>query len=445
LPSIPEISGELEICEGDTLFLEPSPRDTALEYRWLFGNADTFNQTEILQFDVGQEWSGSVQIEAFREGCPSGVSSPVQLLVKARPNVPVIDPVEEGVCLLDDEIEVEICIADSAAMGGVNYQWFDATDFSALSGLSGSLCFTLNQNQDWQPGQNSFTVRAERAECVSDFSVPVNVQATQPTDFDPMAGIGDTVCGAESFFTQALQPMQGSGQWMVGAGNAQFEDPLNAQTEVFDFDFGRNILIWSLSDGFCPDYARDSITIWYDDFPFAEPDSFSTPYNERRRLDILTNDDFRDIGSIEVTRDPRFGEVQNQTDEFLYFPRNGFIGRDTFVYRICSDICPSLCEEAEVVVQVGDESLCDIPSIFTPNNDGINDFFVIQCLSSGDYPYNKLVIFNQNGSEVFYSEPYDNDWQGQYKGKDLPVGTYFYILDFGDGQPPQRGFLVLER
>lgn len=445
LPSIPEISGELEICEGDTLFLEPNPRDTALEYQWLFSNADTFNQTEILQFDVGQEWSGSVQIEAYREGCPSGVSSPVQLLIKALPNVPVIDPVEEGVCLLDDEIEVEICIADSAAMGGVNYQWFDATDFSALSGLSGSLCFTLNQDQDWQPGQNSFTVRAERAECVSGFSVPVNVQATRPSDFDPMAGIGDTICGAESFFTQALPPMQGSGQWMVGAGNAQFEDPLNAQTEVFDFDFGRNILIWSLSDGFCPDYARDSITIWYDDFPFAEPDSFSTPYNERRRLDILTNDDFRDIGSIEVTRDPRFGEVQNQTSEFLYFPRNGFIGRDTFVYQICSDICPSLCEETEVVVQVGDESLCDIPSIFTPNNDGINDFFVIQCLSSGDYPNNKLVIFNQNGSEVFYSEPYDNDWQGQYKGKDLPVGTYFYILDFGDGQPPQRGFLVLER
>ena len=445
LPEIPTIRGSLEVCEGEALLVQPGSIDPTLDYRWEFSNGEVTTQTVVLIGNAGTEWTGTVRVEAFRNGCSSGLSPPVELLVKALPDVPVIDPVANGVCLLDDKYSVEICISDSAAMGGVNYQWYDATDFSSLSGLSGNLCFTINQDQDWQPGQNSFTVRAERADCFSDFSVPVNIQASQPSDFDPMAGVGDTICGEESFFTQALPPMQGSGQWFVGAGNAQFESRLQAQTEAFDFDFGSNILVWSLSDGFCTDYTRDSITIWYDDFPRAQADSFSTAYNERQRLDILTNDDYRDIRPIEISQNPRFGEVQNQVEELLYFPQNGFIGIDTFIYRICSDICPQLCEDAEVVVQVGDETLCDIPSIFTPNNDGINDFFVIQCLSSGDYPNNKLVIFNQNGSEVFYSEAYNNDWQGQYQGEDLPVGTYFYILDFGDGQPPERGFLVLER
>jgi len=445
LPDTPSIVGNLEVCEGEPLLIQPGNIDPTLEYRWEFSNGEVANQTVVLIGNAGQEWTGTVRVEAFLKGCSSGVSSPVDILVKPIPSVPTIERVETGICLLDEDYEIEICISDSSAEGGVNYQWFEAEDFSPISGLSGSLCYTLTSEQNWQSGQNSFTVRAERAACFSDFSVPVNVQATQPTDFDPMAGVGDTVCGGASFFTQALPPMAGSGEWLIGSGNAQFVSATQPQTEAFDFNFGSNILIWSLSQGFCPDYSRDSITIWYDDAPFAEADSFSTPYNERRRLDVLLNDEFREIGPIEVTQPPRFGEVQNQIQELLYFPRNGFIGRDTLTYKICSDLCPELCEEAEVVIQVGDETLCDIPTIFTPNRDGINDFFVIQCLSSEDFPNNKLLIFNQNGSEVFFSEPYENDWEGKYNGKDLPVGTYFYILDFGDGQPPQRGFLVLER
>jgi len=445
LPDIPSIEGETEICEGEDLRLQPSSLDPNLEYRWTFSNGEVSSQSVFLEGSAGQRWTGSVQIEAFREGCSSGISSPAQILVKERPAAPIIDHPATGVCLLDETYDIEVCISDSMAMGGVNYQWFNAEDFSPLSELSGNLCFTLTEEYDWVPGQNSFTVRSELASCLSDFSVPINIEATQPSDFDPMAGEGDTICGSETFITQGLSPLSGSAEWAVVSGSAVFDDPSNPQTEVSDFDFGLNILSWTLSEGFCQNYVQDSITVWYDDFPFAESDSFSTPFNERRRLPVLVNDDFLELAPLEVAQAPQFGELQNLNDEFLYFPQNGFIGTDMFTYRICSDLCPDLCSIAEVLVQVGDESLCDIPTIFTPNDDGINDIFVIQCLSSEDYPNNKLVIFNQNGSEVYYGEPYQNDWIGKYNGKDLPVGTYFYILDFGDGQPPQRGFLILER
>ena len=444
-PDIPDIDGDLDICEGDTLSLKPSPTNNSLDYRWLFENFDTVETTEVFQIDVGQEWTGNVRLEAFREGCSSGISNAAFLRVKSKPSVPVIDSVSDGVCLLDEDFEIEVCVSESSTESGVNYQWFDASTFTAISEQSGDLCFTLNQNEDWSPGQNSYVVRAGRSGCISDFSLPVNVEATLPRDFDPMAGVGDTICGGESFFAQALPPMGGTGHWTVALGDAQFVSPSNSQTEIFGFDLGENILAWNLTDGFCSNYVSDSITIWYDDYPLAEPDFFITPYNERKRLEVLENDQFELDVTIEITDDPDFGIIQNQVSEFLYFPRNGFIGNDTTVYQLCSELCPNLCEEAEVVIQVGDETLCDIPSIFTPNNDGINDIFIIQCLSSDDYPDNKLVIFNQNGSEVFYAAPYQNDWRGQYNGKDLPVGTYFYILDFGEGQPPERGFLVLKR
>ena len=74
-----------------------------------------------------------------------------------------------------------------------------------------------------------------------------------------------------------------------------------------------------------------------------------------------------------------------------------------------------------------------IPNIFTPNGDGINDFFQIGYGEQGR-PINdlneyflshKLVIFNRWGKIVYESNDYRNDWDG---GK-LPDGTYFYVLD----------------
>ncbi|WP_316747779.1 gliding motility-associated C-terminal domain-containing protein [Pedobacter gandavensis] len=63
-----------------------------------------------------------------------------------------------------------------------------------------------------------------------------------------------------------------------------------------------------------------------------------------------------------------------------------------------------------------------IPNVFTPNNDGKNDAFVITGLER--YPENELSIFNRWGSAVLEKKPYKNDWDGSQ----LSEGTYFYLL-----------------
>jgi gliding motility-associated-like protein len=75
----------------------------------------------------------------------------------------------------------------------------------------------------------------------------------------------------------------------------------------------------------------------------------------------------------------------------------------------------------------------DIPQGFSPNGDGINDFFYIADITS--FPDNDLVIFNRWGSLVYSKSPYDNSFNGiGNNGYDLPDGTYFYILKLGNGQ-----------
>ncbi len=64
---------------------------------------------------------------------------------------------------------------------------------------------------------------------------------------------------------------------------------------------------------------------------------------------------------------------------------------------------------------------------FTPNGDGRNDVWEIRNLEY--FPNNTLVIYNQWGSKVYEASPYHNNWAGTHNGEDLPIGTYYYVLD----------------
>ena len=82
------------------------------------------------------------------------------------------------------------------------------------------------------------------------------------------------------------------------------------------------------------------------------------------------------------------------------------------------------CEARQEVVIEAEEA-SDIPvatNSFSPNGDGINDYWVIGNLEL--YPDNELVIINRWGNEVLTVSNYRNDWDGS----DLGEGTYFYIL-----------------
>jgi gliding motility-associated-like protein len=82
-----------------------------------------------------------------------------------------------------------------------------------------------------------------------------------------------------------------------------------------------------------------------------------------------------------------------------------------------------------------------IPNTFTPNNDGINDLWEIQYLE--DYPENHLQVFTRTGQLVFESKGYYKPWNGTYKGKPLPVDTYYYIIEPGSGRDPITGYVQL--
>ena len=89
---------------------------------------------------------------------------------------------------------------------------------------------------------------------------------------------------------------------------------------------------------------------------------------------------------------------------------------------------------------------------FSPNGDGNNDQWVIDGIL--DFPQNEVRVFNRWGNLVYEETGYDNQskvWFGQTNQgivlgkKDLPDGTYFYMVELGDGSEVRSGYVMLKR
>jgi gliding motility-associated-like protein len=76
-----------------------------------------------------------------------------------------------------------------------------------------------------------------------------------------------------------------------------------------------------------------------------------------------------------------------------------------------------------------------IPTAFTPNADTWNDDWEIVNLDNV-YPDNVVYVYNRWGNPVFESIPGDYNgkrWDGILNGSLLPVGSYYYMVEFNDG------------
>lgn len=72
----------------------------------------------------------------------------------------------------------------------------------------------------------------------------------------------------------------------------------------------------------------------------------------------------------------------------------------------------------------------NFPDGISPNGDGKNDVWIIDFIE--EYPENVVEIYNRWGELLFHAEGYQQDWDGTYEGKELPIGTYYYIIDLND-------------
>jgi gliding motility-associated-like protein len=81
-------------------------------------------------------------------------------------------------------------------------------------------------------------------------------------------------------------------------------------------------------------------------------------------------------------------------------------------------------------------------SLFTPNGDGINDYWHLPFIA--DMGRVNVKVYNRYGRLVYESTAYANDWDGTTNGNPLPEGAYYYILD-SENQGPVKGVVNIVR
>ncbi|MDF1673696.1 MAG: HYR domain-containing protein, partial [Vicingaceae bacterium] len=100
---------------------------------------------------------------------------------------------------------------------------------------------------------------------------------------------------------------------------------------------------------------------------------------------------------------------------------------------------------ARASVELTQPYILEMPTGYSPNYDGSNDFFVIRGVEG--YPDNKITVFNRWGNIVYEAEGYQNEWDGKnMDSNDLPDGTYFVIFTaFSDEDITLKGYVEIRR
>jgi gliding motility-associated-like protein len=103
------------------------------------------------------------------------------------------------------------------------------------------------------------------------------------------------------------------------------------------------------------------------------------------------------------------------------------------------------CYNSDTVIITVTQLVFDgmISNLFTPNNDGVNDFWYIENIMN--YPDSEVLIYNIYGNQVYTKKGYMNDWDGTYNGSKLPDGTYYYVLRFDDSDIVMKGSIDILR
>ncbi len=132
----------------------------------------------------------------------------------------------------------------------------------------------------------------------------------------------------------------------------------------------------------------------------------------------------------------------------LYRPNVDFSGTDEIVVEVCDG---QTCVVATIQIIVEEIPLF-IYQALSPNNDNYNDTWIIDGITR--YPDNEVKIYNRYGNLVYQGTGYNNIeivWKGEANTgmvlgkKELPDGTYFYVIDLGDGSKSKSGYVVLHR
>lgn len=436
------IIGDNEICYNDEIKL--STNNINIENAiWIKPNGNLVEIKEYSKLNADKSDEGIYKVVVVQNGCRSKESNSFLLKVRDEIKTPELNNNNFFICG-NDVNDVEICLENFDPAKDYTYM-FELKNKNQIIAQSKSKCVRLSSLL-FENGEDRIQVKATSDGCMSTIASALINKSIAP-NIKAEANIDQTtVCGSDDVLEIKLKSgINAEASWLGLTPGLEILSPIGNSTLIKNFKEGLNVVLMTISKDGCRNFSSDTVFIYFNETPRAENDFAVITYNGEAIIDLLSNDEFKEPYSLELIENSSNGTATLEGNKLKFKSNIGFAGDENLKYKICVSGCDNLCSEANVELRVGSDVECVPPTIFTPNEDGINDVYTISCIGTGKYDKNELRIFNQWGDEVYYSNPYKNDWKGTYGGDPLPAGTYFYSFNDGENANKLNGYLIIQR
>ena len=263
----------------------------------------------------------------------------------------------------------------------------------------------------------------------------ITVSSVQVWGFNPVNAVAQTpelVCG-NSVSLNATPVTDGNGWWTAPQEITFVTPDTLYNAEIFTNVFASYTLYWHVQNIVCTDNIPVNVTFFH---PISPPNA---------GIDIS----FININSVILNASPPpygtgnwsvvsgGGNFANENDAHTTASSIP-IGENIYRWTVTNGPCSPLFDDLKIII-----TDLTIPEGFSPNSDGVNDFFEIKGVEF--YSKSEFIVFNRWGIEVYNKNGYDNTWDGKsMNNKVLPEDTYFFVLKL-DEKNSRKGYIILKR
>lgn len=496
LPNPPTINSHLTLCEGEDAQFSAS-YVTGVTYHWYGPNGFSSNEQNPLIADVSTAQAGEYFLEVKLGACKSSIVSTV-LEVNPIPEVK-IQSGSNSLSFSKTICQGELIILSAPYPSALSYQW--KKDGSNISGANTE---TLNVSS-----AGSYTIEVESDKGCTRSSMPVVISTVQiQANFHAHSKVcvGEEVIFSNQSTTDANQ--QATYFWNFGDGNTSSEqnpkytfqhdgtfqvslqiayennseEPFTCISEmVKEIEVTALPEITTLPDDEVMLCTGDTIDIRmegnFTSLAWGNGSTDSTlqitkggtyqitAYNALGCTvmhEIVVIEQDVPVVEIAVDEDNKIAQGESvllTATGASWYEWSPALGLDDFnsanpvaspemttTYTVIGYNAGNCKSTAEVTIYVSLEEINVKPrALFSPNNDGIDDHWIIENITS--YPECKFIVFNLQGNLVFESQNgYNNDWDGSdNKGNSLKEGVYYYIIRCGSETNKKSGSITIVR